>query len=174
MTAPGDWRVLQSLRAVAATHTLPLEVRDDIHFFSTVRDFAEFAKGRKQLRLEYWYRPLRLKHNILMDGKEPVGGQWNFESDNRESFGKAGPQNVPAPTRFEPDAPSFACSCSRERVGNMLRGLGVAEIDSILAERGDVNVGCEFCGAQYDFDPVDAAHLFTDQGSQLPPASTVQ
>ena len=77
-------------------------------------------------------------------------------------------------TRFEPDAPSFACSCSRERVGNMLRGLGVAEIDSILAERGDVNVGCEFCGAQYDFDPVDAAHLFTAQGSQLPPASTVQ
>jgi molecular chaperone Hsp33 len=77
-------------------------------------------------------------------------------------------------TRFEPDTPSFACSCSRERVGNMLRGLGVAEIDSILAERGDVNVGCEFCGAQYDFDPVDAAHLFTDQGSQLPPASTVQ
>jgi len=77
-------------------------------------------------------------------------------------------------TRFEPDAPSFACSCSRERVGNMLRGLGVDEIDSILAERGDVNVGCEFCGAQYDFDPVDAAHLFTEQGSQLPPASTVQ
>jgi molecular chaperone Hsp33 len=77
-------------------------------------------------------------------------------------------------TRFEPDTPSFACSCSRERVGNMLRGLGVAEVDSILAERGDVNVGCEFCGAQYDFDPVDAAQLFTDQGSQLPPASTVQ
>lgn len=77
-------------------------------------------------------------------------------------------------TRFVPDAPSFACSCSRERVGNMLRGLGVAEVDSILAERGDVNVGCEFCGAQYDFDPVDAAQLFTEQGSQLPPASTLQ
>ena len=77
-------------------------------------------------------------------------------------------------TRFEPDTPSFACSCSRERVGNMLRGLGVAEIDSILAERGDVNVGCEFCGAQYDFDPVDAAQLFTEQGRQLPPASTLQ
>ena len=77
-------------------------------------------------------------------------------------------------TRFEPETPSFACSCSRERVGSMLRGLGVSEIDSILAERGDVNVGCEFCGAQYDFDPVDAAHLFTEQGSQLPPAATVQ
>jgi molecular chaperone Hsp33 len=77
-------------------------------------------------------------------------------------------------TRFEPTTPRFACSCSRERVGNMLRGLGVAEVESILAERGDVNVGCEFCGAQYDFDPVDAAQLFTAQGSQLPPTATVQ
>ncbi len=104
MTAPGDWRVLQSLRAVAAEHRLPLEVRDDTHFFSTVRDFAAHAKGRKQLRLEYWYRELRHKHGILIDGKEPVGGQWNFDADNRESFGKAGPQNVPPPTRFAPDA----------------------------------------------------------------------
>ncbi|MFY7941417.1 MAG: cryptochrome/photolyase family protein, partial [Burkholderiaceae bacterium] len=46
MTAPGDWRVLQSLRAVAKNHELSLEIRDDTHFFSTVRDFAEHAKGR--------------------------------------------------------------------------------------------------------------------------------
>ena len=104
LTAPGDWRVLQALRAVAAEHQLPLDLRDDAHFFSTVRDFAAHAQGRKQLRLEYWYRPLRQKHGILMDGKEPVGGQWNFDADNRESFGKAGPQNVPPPTRFAPDA----------------------------------------------------------------------
>ena len=104
MTAPGDWRVLQSLRAVAAQHALPLDLRDDTHFFSTVRDFAAHAKGRKQLRLEYWYRELRVKNGILMDGKEPVGGQWNFDADNRESFGKAGPQDVPPPTRFAPDA----------------------------------------------------------------------
>ena len=104
ITAPGDWRVRHSLRAVAAEHQLPLDLRDDTHFFSTVRDFAAHAKGRKQLRLEYWYRELRQKHGILMDGKEPAGGQWNFDADNRESFGKAGPQNVPAPTRFAPDA----------------------------------------------------------------------
>ncbi|HOF51701.1 MAG TPA: cryptochrome/photolyase family protein, partial [Rhodoferax sp.] len=104
ITAPGDWRVLHSLRAVAAEHQLPLDLRDDPHFFSTVRDFAAHAQGRKQLRLEYWYRELRQKHGILMDGKEPAGGQWNFDADNRESFGKAGPQNVPAPTRFAPDA----------------------------------------------------------------------
>jgi deoxyribodipyrimidine photolyase-related protein len=104
MTAPGDWRVLQSLRTVAAQHGLPLDLRDDTHFFSTIRDFAAHAKGRKQLRLEYWYRELRVKNGILMDGKEPVGGHWNFDADNRESFGKAGPQNVPPPTRFAPDA----------------------------------------------------------------------
>ena len=104
MTAPGDWRVLQSLRAVAAEHHLPLDLRDDTHFFSTVRDFAAYAEGRKQLRLEYWYRELRQKHGILMDGKMPIGGQWNFDVENRESFGKAGPQNVPPPKRFAPDA----------------------------------------------------------------------
>ena len=104
MTAPGDWRVLQALRAVAAQAGLPLELRDDMHFFSTVRDFAAHAKGRKQLRLEYWYRELRQKHGVLMDGQQPVGGQWNFDVDNRESFGKAGPQNVPLPFFVLPDA----------------------------------------------------------------------
>lgn len=104
LTAPGDWRVLQSLRAVAAQHQLPLDLRDDTHFFSTVREFAAHAQGRKQLRLEYWYRALRQKHGILMDGEAPEGGQWNFDADNRESFGKQGPQNVPPPTRFAPDA----------------------------------------------------------------------
>jgi deoxyribodipyrimidine photolyase-related protein len=69
LTAPGDWRVLQALRGVAAKAGLPLELRDDTHFFSTVRDFAAHAKGRKQLRLEYWYRELRHRHGILMDGQ---------------------------------------------------------------------------------------------------------
>jgi deoxyribodipyrimidine photolyase-related protein len=104
LTAPGDWRVLQSLRATAAAHDLPLALRDDTHFFSTVREFAAHAKGRKQLRMEYWYRELRQKHSILMDGAAPVGGQWNFDADNRESFGKAGPQHLTPPTRFAPDA----------------------------------------------------------------------
>ena len=56
------------------------------------------------MRLEYWYRELRRKNGVLMEGKEPEGGQWNFDADNRESFGKIGPINVPLPTRFVPDA----------------------------------------------------------------------
>ena len=77
-------------------------------------------------------------------------------------------------TRFQPLVPTFACSCSRERVGGMLRSLGSAEVESIIAERGKVDVACEFCGAQYGFDPVDAAQLFTHQSQQQPPTSTVQ
>ena len=103
MTAPGDWRVLQSLLAVAKQHGLTLELRDDSHFFSTVRDFTQHMAGRKQIRLEYFYRELRQKHGILMDGKKPVGDEWNFDADNRGSFGKQGPGILPVPTRFEPD-----------------------------------------------------------------------
>lgn len=77
-------------------------------------------------------------------------------------------------TRFAALTPRFSCSCSHERVRAMLRSLGAEEIDSIIAERGNVEVGCEFCGAQYAFDAVDAAQLFTSPSRQPPPAATVQ
>jgi len=63
--------------------------------------------------------------------------------------------------RFEPRRPRFACSCGRERVRNMLRGLGADEVRGIIAERGEVEVGCEFCGQQYRFDAVDVGEMFT-------------
>ena len=69
--------------------------------------------------------------------------------------------------RFEPRTPRFACTCSRERVGGMLRQLGVAEVESILAERDNVEVGCDFCGVQYRFDAVDAAQVFTDAAARV-------
>lgn len=69
--------------------------------------------------------------------------------------------------------PRFACTCSRERVAGMLRGLGEPEVQSILRERGEVEVGCEFCGQQYRFDAVDAAALFTAPGRQPPPPTGV-
>jgi deoxyribodipyrimidine photolyase-related protein len=104
MTAPGDWRVWQALKAVAEAAGLPLEVRDDRHFFTTVRDFAAHARGRKTLRLEYFYRELRQRHGVLMDDGQPAGGQWNYDAENREAFGPRGPGALPAPLRFAPDA----------------------------------------------------------------------
>ena len=77
-------------------------------------------------------------------------------------------------TRFEPQVddpvPHFSCTCSRERVSNMILGLGVEEAESIIAERGDIEVGCEFCGAQYHFDPIDAAQIF--RGTIVVPPSS--
>jgi molecular chaperone Hsp33 len=69
---------------------------------------------------------------------------------------------------FEPVTPRFACTCSRERVGGMLLGLGRDESDGLIAERGEVEVGCDFCGAVYRFDAVDVGGLFTP-GRELPP-----
>ena len=80
--------------------------------------------------------------------------------------------------RFEPlvgeQAPHFSCSCSRERVVNMIRGLGLEEAQSILTERPDVEVACEFCGEHYRFDPVDVAHIFAPPGHVPPGTTSVQ
>lgn len=74
--------------------------------------------------------------------------------------------------RFDPQlgelGPRFACTCSRERVGGMLRSLGPDEVESIIAEQGQVEVTCEFCGAIQRFDPVDAAQVFLDPERQQP------
>ncbi len=75
---------------------------------------------------------------------------------------------------FEPLTPKFACNCSRERVGQMLKGLGREEIDSVLAERGDVEIGCEFCGLQYHFDQVDVGALFAPELARLGGSDRVQ
>lgn len=107
ITAPGDWRVLQSLRQQASALNLVLKIHDDKHFFTTIRQFSAHAQGRKQLRLEYFYRELRHTTGILMTEDKgiykPTGGQWNFDADNRESFGKLGPSHLPKPSRFIPD-----------------------------------------------------------------------
>jgi molecular chaperone Hsp33 len=76
--------------------------------------------------------------------------------------------------RFEPLHPRFACRCSRERVRGMLRGLGPEEVRGIIAERGEVEVGCEFCGLQYGFDAVDVGELFTPVRDQPPGSAALQ
>jgi molecular chaperone Hsp33 len=74
---------------------------------------------------------------------------------------------------FEPLSPRFACTCSRERVRRMLLGLGEEESRSLIAERGLVEVGCEFCGAQYRFDAVDVGEMFAPAAQLVPGSSTV-
>jgi molecular chaperone Hsp33 len=80
--------------------------------------------------------------------------------------------------RFEPltgeHAPRFACNCSRERVGRMILGLGETEARDIMAEQGAIEVDCDFCGAKYRFDAVDATQLFKPAGEQPPSSPAIQ
>jgi len=111
MTEAGEWRVEEAMTAAARAVGLPLEVRSDRHFLQTRAEFAAHAEGRKQLRMEFFYREVRRKHRVLLDAKgKPEGGQWNFDHDNRGAFSKAGPKNddLRAPLLMKPDATTRA------------------------------------------------------------------
>ena len=100
---PGDFRVREQVQQVSDQIGMPLNVLPDRHFYCSTDEFNDYAKGRKSLLLEYFYRGLRKKHDVLMDGAEPEGGQWNFDHDNRESFGRRGPVDLPTPKKFRRD-----------------------------------------------------------------------
>lgn len=101
---PGDFRVQQQLQQTVEVLKIELEIRADRHFYCSTEDFAEYADGRKSLLLEFFYRDLRKRHSILMAGeKQPEGGQWNLDHDNREGFGRSGPGELPEPKIFRPD-----------------------------------------------------------------------
>lgn len=101
---PGEWRVRDAIREVAEETGLELIEHDDTHFYTTPADFAKHAKGRKQVRLEYFYRELRKRFDVLMEEGDPVGGAWNFDKENRGSFGKNGPGELRSPRSSNPDA----------------------------------------------------------------------
>jgi len=99
----GEWRVQTCLESTARALGVDFEVRPDRHFLCSREEFARHARGRKQLRMEFFYREMRRKHRVLMDGDEPAGGAWNFDAENREAFGKEGPGDLQAPLAFAPD-----------------------------------------------------------------------
>ena len=101
---PGEYRIEEMVKAVASDLKVALEIRPDRHFFCSRDEFAKWAKGRKQLRMEFFYREMRKKTGALMEQRAPIGSQWNFDTDNRESFGKAGPGKVQKPASFLPDS----------------------------------------------------------------------
>jgi len=103
LVQPGEYRVQELFTETARKLRVPLEVRPDRHFFCTPEEFAEHARGRKQLRLEFFYREMRKRYDILMEGGQPCGGEWNYDESNRGSFSKAGPGRIPSPQSFKPD-----------------------------------------------------------------------
>ncbi|MBB5351270.1 deoxyribodipyrimidine photolyase-related protein [Haloferula luteola] len=103
LVEPGDHRVRQSLLETCHHLGVPIEFLPDSHFLCSIEDFRRHASERKSLRMEFFYREMRQRHHVLMEDDRPAGGNWNYDSENRKSFGKEGPQNLPSPIHFEPD-----------------------------------------------------------------------
>ena len=102
-TECGEWRLHEQISRWHKTLGIPVEIRPDTRFVCNIDEFARWAEGRKQLRMEFFYREMRKKTGLLMTSEgQPEGGQWNFDTDNRKKW--AGKPPAPAPFREEPDA----------------------------------------------------------------------
>lgn len=103
VTWPGEWRVLAEVRSWERRFGLPVEIREDDRFLCTIDGFRRWLAGRRQPRMEDFYREMRRRHGILLDGDgRPVGGRWNFDAENRAPL--AAGVVPPEPFRVEPDA----------------------------------------------------------------------
>ncbi|WP_334118674.1 cryptochrome/photolyase family protein [Limnobacter sp.] len=103
MAEPGEWRLEQDFLQLAKTAGLRLRLLEDTHYLCSRAEFAKWASGYKQMRMEYFYREMRKRSGVLMEGAEPAGGKWNFDADNRSAFPKAGPGDIAPTAAFEPD-----------------------------------------------------------------------
>jgi deoxyribodipyrimidine photolyase-related protein len=104
LVQPGDHRVLESLQTTAQAAQVPMELREDRHFLFGLDAFAHWMGGRRQPRLEQFYRQLRKQSGVLMRDDQPEGGAWNFDKENRRTFPRTGPGLLPRPPAFAPDA----------------------------------------------------------------------
>ena len=97
----GEWRVQQMLEGWSKRFGLPVDILTDDRFVCPILDFVTWAQGRKQLTMEYFYRDMRRRTGLLMDGDQPVGGRWNYDAENRKTPPRG--LNYPSPERFAPD-----------------------------------------------------------------------
>ncbi len=101
-TAPGEYRVRQDMLGWAEMTGIPTEIREDGRFLASTAWFGDWAKGKSALRMEFFYREMRKRRSVLMDGDKPAGGRWNFDAENRRKLPKG--IRPPKPKRFPPDA----------------------------------------------------------------------
>jgi deoxyribodipyrimidine photolyase-related protein len=81
---PSEYRLLEDIRSLENELNIPVEIREDDRFLCASDEFASWASNRKQLRMEYFYREMRKKYEILMRDDSPIGGQWNYDAENRK------------------------------------------------------------------------------------------
>jgi deoxyribodipyrimidine photolyase-related protein len=101
VTEPGEWRVLEMLQGWEQRFGVPVEIRADDRFLCTLSEFRDWARGRKSLRMEFFYREMRRKTGWLMEDDKPLGGRWNYDAENRKALPQG--MSLPPRERFEPD-----------------------------------------------------------------------
>jgi len=83
---PGEYRLREQMQTWSAALEPEVEILEDTRFLSSIKDFSQWAEGRKQLRMEYFYREMRKRYALLMDGDQPEGGKWNYDAENRSGW----------------------------------------------------------------------------------------
>jgi len=101
VTEPSEYRVLEEIKLWPDLLNLPVDMRPDTRFLASHSDFQNWSAGRKSLRMEYFYREMRKRYSILMEGDQPIGDQWNFDSDNRKAPNAT--LTIPDTFRLAPD-----------------------------------------------------------------------
>lgn len=99
---PGEWRVEGAILEWADKFPCPVTLLEDDRFVASRAEFADWAEGKVQLRMEFFYREMRRKTGLLMEDGQPAGGRWNYDAENREPLD--GALLVPRRPLFEPDA----------------------------------------------------------------------
>ncbi len=102
VTEAGEWRVQTMLERWADQFDIPVSIMPDDRFIASHGEFEAWASERKQFRMEFFYREMRRKTRLLMDGSKPEGGQWNFDAENRKPAKRD--LMMPRPLNFEPDS----------------------------------------------------------------------
>lgn len=103
LTEAGEYSIRKKFKETLDGLGVAYEVRPDNLFLASEEDFSDWAKGKKQLRMEYFYREMRKNLNVLMEAEKPVGDKWNYDKSNRGSFSKEGPESLPDLPKFKPD-----------------------------------------------------------------------
>ena len=99
---PGEFRLLKAMQTWHERLEVPVTVLADTRFLASREDFADWAEGQKQLRMEYFYRNMRKRYGILLDGDgKPEGGRWNYDKENRKGW--RGSERIPERPVLRPD-----------------------------------------------------------------------
>ena len=145
-TFPGEYRVHEDMKSWGDDTGTDVEIRNDDRFLCDIQEFRDWAQGRKNLRMEFFYREMRRKYNILMDGDKPEGGEWNYDAENRK-FPAGGGLLIPQPLNHTPDQITkdvLALVASRfiDHFGDLepfyfsvTRAQALAVLDSFIEER---------------------------------------